>query len=321
MSTHTEPRSHPDARSRSINRAGAELFLTEAGDPANPTVVLVHGYPDTHAVWDELVARLADRYHTVAYDVRGMGHSTAPEAPGAFALPELALDLGAVLDAVSPERAVHLVGHDWGAFQCWEAVQSEQLAGRIVSLTAVAGPRVDRSLAWARRRLRPRLSALRELAGQARRSWYIAAFHLPMLPERVLRSGVERGWAAAMRRLERIEPRAGHPAATFASDARTGLALYRTNMRGLLRERRTNSVAVPVQLIVATRDRYISTAMYDDSAEWATRVWRRDIPAGHWVQRSHPDAVTRAVSELVEHVEGGPEPAALQRARYTRAAR
>ncbi len=321
MSTDTEARSDPEARTRTVSRAGAELFVTEAGDAANPTIVLVHGYPDTHAVWDELVSRLSVRFHTVAYDVRGMGHSTAPDTPGAFALEELALDLGAVLDAVSPRRPAHLVGHDWGAFQCWEAIRGDDLINRVASLTTVAGPRIDGGLGWALRRLRPKPSALREIAGQARRSWYIAAFHVPMLPERALRSGIERGWATAMRRLEGIEPRAGHPAATMASDARTGLALYRTNMRGLLSGPRPKPVSVPVQVVVATKDRYISPALYDDASEWATRVWRRDVRAGHWVQRSHPDAVARALTELVDHLEDGPEPEALRRARYERSRR
>jgi pimeloyl-ACP methyl ester carboxylesterase len=150
-------------------------------------------------------------------------------------------------------------------------------------------------------RLRP--SALRDLAGQARRSWYIAAFHIPALPERVLRGGIERAWARAMRRLEGIEPRPGHPAATFASDARTGLALYRTNMRPLLRAQRPKAVAVPVQLLVATRDRYISPALYDDASEWANSIRREDVEAGHWLQRSHPDLVARLVGEQIDRAE------------------
>jgi NAD(P)-dependent dehydrogenase (short-subunit alcohol dehydrogenase family)/pimeloyl-ACP methyl ester carboxylesterase len=310
MSAETEA----GARTRIVSRGGAELFVSEAGDPANPTVVLVHGFPDTHAVWDELVARLSDRLHAVAYDVRGMGRSIAPDGADAYLLPELALDLRAVIDAVSPDRRVHLVGHDWGAFQCWEAVLAENAEERIASFTAVAGPRIDAAAAWALRRLRP--SGLRELLGQARRSWYVGAFQIPGLPERVLGAAMDRAWPKIMRRLEDIEPRPGHPAATLARDARAGLALYRANLRPTSRLRSSTPAKVPVQLIVATRDRYISTALYDDAADWATRIWRRDMRAGHWVQRSHADAVARAVAELVEHADGGAEAAPLRRARF-----
>jgi pimeloyl-ACP methyl ester carboxylesterase len=287
-------------RTRVVARAGAELFVAEAGDTANPTVVLVHGYPDTHSMWDELVELLRGRLHTVAYDVRGMGRSTAPDTPAAFALDELAADLGAVIDAVAPGERVHLVGHDWGAFQCWEAVADPSLSARIASFTAVAGPRVDAATDWVRRRLRPSLRALAQLLDQARRSWYIAAFQIPGLAERALVTAMERAWPGALRRLEGIEPRPGHPAATLRSDARAGLALYRTNARRLARARGRPPVKVPVQLIVPTRDRHISNALYDDADHWAASVTRLDIAAGHWVPRSHPDVVAGAIAEFVE---------------------
>jgi NAD(P)-dependent dehydrogenase (short-subunit alcohol dehydrogenase family)/pimeloyl-ACP methyl ester carboxylesterase len=312
------PETQTGPRSRVVSRAGAELFVSESGDRTNPTVVLVHGFPDTHAMWDELVGQLSGRLHTVAYDVRGMGRSIAPDGAAAYLLGELALDLRAVIDAVSPDRPVHLVGHDWGALQCWEALTAEDASERIASFTAIAGPRIDAAATWALRRLRPAPAALRELLDQARRSWYVVAFQLPRLPERALEATIERALPRSMRRLEGIEPRPGHPAATLARDACAGLALYRENLRPSARRRSSPPAHVPVQLIVPTRDRYISTAMYDDAAGWASRLWRREVRAGHWVQRSHPRAVARAVFELIEHVEGAPEPAPLRRARFTR---
>jgi NAD(P)-dependent dehydrogenase (short-subunit alcohol dehydrogenase family)/pimeloyl-ACP methyl ester carboxylesterase len=306
------------ARTRRVQSDGAELWVKEVGAAPEPTVVFVHGFPDTHAVWDEVFESLADRFHVVAYDVRGMGSSTAPNLENAFSLEQLALDLKAVLDAVSPDRPVHLVGHDWGAFQCWEALSQQPLRRRIASFTAVAGPRIDDTRGWViRRLLRPSPAALAGLAGQARRSWYVAAAQLPGLPEVALSGAFGRAWPRALRRLEGIEPRSGHPASTLVSDATTGLALYRTNMRRLPRLRGPVPAEVPVQLIVPSRDRYISTALYEDAERWAARIWRRDIRAGHWVQRSHPQLVARHVAELVEHAEGSPEGGVLRRTRWS----
>jgi NAD(P)-dependent dehydrogenase (short-subunit alcohol dehydrogenase family)/pimeloyl-ACP methyl ester carboxylesterase len=304
-----------------VTNGGAVLHVVESGDPSAPTVVLVHGYPDTHGCWDELAELLSERFHVVAYDVRGMGRSTAPDGPDAYALPVLAADLGAVIDAVSPGARVHLVGHDWGSFQCWEAITTEPLADRIASFTAVAGPRIDAAAAWALRRLRPSVRTLRQLAAQTRRSWYIGAFMIPRVPDLAVGVAMERGWPEAMRRLEGIEPRPGHPAATIASDARRGIALYRTNFPRLRVPVEVRPSRVPVQLVVPTRDRYISTGIYDDGAEWAEQVWRREVRTGHWAQRTHPQAVARYVAELVEHAEGAPEAPALRRARWTGARR
>jgi NAD(P)-dependent dehydrogenase (short-subunit alcohol dehydrogenase family)/pimeloyl-ACP methyl ester carboxylesterase len=295
--------------------AGATLAVWESGELAGPTVVLVHGYPDTHGCWDELAHGLAGRFHVVTYDVRGIGASTAPERDDAYSLEQLTIDLQAVLDAVSPDAPVHLVGHDWGAIQGWDAVTDARLRDRIASFTAIAGPRVDAGRDWALRRLRPSPAALAQLAGQARRSWYIAAFQLPLLPERVLTPALARSMPAAMARLEGIEPRPGHPAATLARDARAGIALYRTNLGRLGRRAPRGPAEVPVQLIVPTRDHYITTPVYDDAAAWARDIWRRDIRAGHWAQRSHPAAIARHISELIDHVDGVPESGSLRRAR------
>ncbi|MDX6665908.1 MAG: hypothetical protein QOG68_2114, partial [Solirubrobacteraceae bacterium] len=190
-------------------------------------------------------------------------------------------------------------------------------APRIASFTAIAGPRIDDRGRWLARRLRPRPAALAEIAAQARCSWYVAAIQLPVLPELFARRVVARSWPGVLRRLERVEPRPGHPAPTLADDLVAGFALYRTNLR-----RRPPAAAgaavptsVPVQLIVPTKDRYLSTGFYRDCDGWATTLWRRDIRAGHWVQRSHPAPVARAIAELVDHVEGAPEAPSLRRAR------
>jgi Lysophospholipase len=67
------------ARERRVRTGGIELCVAELGDPARPTVVLVHGYPDSKEVWSEVATRLAEHFHVVLYDVRGHGGSTAPQ--------------------------------------------------------------------------------------------------------------------------------------------------------------------------------------------------------------------------------------------------
>src|SRR5579884_2496852 len=300
-----------------VSSGGAQLFVRERGRARAPVVLLVHGYPDTHSVWDELAEQLAERFRVVAYDTRGMGRSTAPAETRAFALAQLARDLEAVIESIPGDEWVHLVGHDWGAFAAWEAVSAPAPDPRIASLTAVAGPRIDLAPMWVRSRLRPSPVALGQLFSQARRSWYIAAFQLPVLPERIVATAFERSWPAVMRRLERIQPRAGHPAPTLVHDARTGLALYRANFATFAGRRRRARPQLPVQLVVATRDRYVSPALYAEAASWGRDVWRRDVRAGHWVQRSHPALLARYVTDLIEHAEGEGDSRPLRRARLS----
>ncbi|TMK80696.1 MAG: alpha/beta fold hydrolase, partial [Actinobacteria bacterium] len=90
------------AAERRVRSGDVELAVREAGDPDRPTVVLVHGYPDTSARWLPVFERLEPRYHVVSYDVRGAGASSTPRGPNAYSLEHLVGDLGAVIDAVSP---------------------------------------------------------------------------------------------------------------------------------------------------------------------------------------------------------------------------
>jgi len=57
---------------------GQPIFYREAGDPANPTVVLLHGFPTSSAMFRNLLRDLADSYHLIAPDHLGFGQSGMP---------------------------------------------------------------------------------------------------------------------------------------------------------------------------------------------------------------------------------------------------
>lgn len=62
---------------------GVRVFYREAGPPDAPTILLLHGFPSSSRMYDTLMPLLADRYHLVAPDYPGFGHSDAP-SPHAF---------------------------------------------------------------------------------------------------------------------------------------------------------------------------------------------------------------------------------------------
>jgi pimeloyl-ACP methyl ester carboxylesterase len=57
---------------------GVGIHYQEAGDPARPHLLLLHGFPSTSRMWDRLVPALAARYHVIAPDYPGFGLSDAP---------------------------------------------------------------------------------------------------------------------------------------------------------------------------------------------------------------------------------------------------
>ncbi|MFI9010064.1 alpha/beta fold hydrolase [Actinosynnema sp. NPDC053489] len=271
-----------------VESEGARLAVFESGDRSAPTVVLVHGYPDTHRVWDGVVPVLAERFHVVTYDVRGAGASSAPRGLAAYRLPVLARDLFAVVAAVSPDAPVHVVGHDWGSVQAWEAVTAP--GAPIASFTSISGPCLDHVGHWLRDRRTGRRFA------QLRHSWYIAAFHLPFVAPLAWRYVVGPRWSTIVRRLEGVT---SHVSPTVARDGVHGMALYRANFVPRLRSPRERRTDVPVQLVRPTRDRYVTPGVIEDVERWASDVRRRVVDAGHWAPVTHAGEVAALVADHV----------------------
>lgn len=57
---------------------GLNIFYREAGDKANPTILLLHGFPTSSHMFRNLIAQLADRFHLIAPDYPGFGNSSMP---------------------------------------------------------------------------------------------------------------------------------------------------------------------------------------------------------------------------------------------------
>lgn len=63
---------------------GLKIFYREAGPPDGPTLLLLHGFPSSSRMFEPLLRSLSDRYHMIAPDYPGFGHSDVPD-PTAFA--------------------------------------------------------------------------------------------------------------------------------------------------------------------------------------------------------------------------------------------
>ncbi len=276
-----------------IGSEGLRLGVWRSGE-AGPSIVFVHGFPDTHTVWDAVIARLSDRFRCIAYDVRGAGASDAPPTREGYRLSHLVTDLVAVLDSQSPDEPAHLVAHDWGSIQAWDAVVREssdnRLQGRIASYTSISGPSLHHVDAYVGAARRGGWQRKRQALGQLRHSWYVYAFHLPVLPELFLR-------ASSALLLRRSGGRRPHVADTLPRDAVNGLELYRANVFHREPVPGGPRTSLPVQLVVPLRDRYVTPSLLRDVHRFAADLTRVEVDAGHWVARSHPD-------ELASYVDG-----------------
>ena len=99
METTPSPRALVRYQTASID--GLEIFYREAGDPAHPAILLLHGFPSSSHMFRDLLPLLADRYRVVAPDLPGFGFSSAPARAGfAYTFDHLAEVIGAFTEAV-----------------------------------------------------------------------------------------------------------------------------------------------------------------------------------------------------------------------------
>ena len=96
-----------------------ELSFAVQDEGEGPAVLLLHGFPDSHALWrNQVPALIAAGYRVIAPDLRGFGESSKPIGIDEYGILSIAGDVVGILDSLGVDRA-HVVGHDWGAALAW----------------------------------------------------------------------------------------------------------------------------------------------------------------------------------------------------------
>ncbi|MGZ4525351.1 MAG: SDR family oxidoreductase [Mycobacterium sp.] len=300
---------------------GARIAVYEEGNPEGPTVVLVHGFPDSHVLWDGVVPLLADRFRILRYDNRGVGESSAPKPVSAYTMDRFADDFAAVTGELSPGWPVHVLAHDWGSAGVWHYLKRPGAGDRVATFTSVSGPSqeqlVDYIFSGLRRPWRPRTFA--RAISQALRFTYMLFFSIPVLAPLFLRLTLS---IPALRRnaVDNIPVEQIHHSPHLARDAARSVKTYPANyFRSFSgRAQGVHVVDVPVQLIVNTKDKFVRPYGYDHTPSFVPRLWRRDIKAGHFSPMSHPQVMAAAVHDFADLAEGKPPSRALLRAQVGR---
>ncbi len=144
----------PGFAARRVVTSGAEIACVVGG--SGPPLLLLHGYPQTHAMWHRIAAQLAERFTVVASDLRGYGDSSKPEGGPRhenYSKRAMAADQVEVMRALGFVR-FRLAGHDRGARVAHRLTLDhphavERLAVLDISPTRIMYGRTDKAFATA----------------------------------------------------------------------------------------------------------------------------------------------------------------------------
>ncbi|OGB85836.1 MAG: alpha/beta hydrolase, partial [Burkholderiales bacterium RIFCSPLOWO2_12_FULL_67_210] len=238
-----------------------------------PTVVMLHGWPDTRALWDDTVAALRDGYRCVRFSLPGFDLSKPPRPVSVNQMCEL---VGAVVDTVSPGEPVTLLLHDWGCFFGYEyAARHPQRVARVAAVDIG-----DTNSGTYLKSLKPKEKAL--IAGY--QLWLALAWKLgPWLPW--LANRMTRFMARAMgcrTAPERMGWQMNYPYAMQWLGAFGGL-------RGVARVDRVFGPIIPTLFFFGKRKSFMF-----HSARWLAALATtpgsavHGLDTGHWVMRQKP---------------------------------
>jgi pimeloyl-ACP methyl ester carboxylesterase len=107
---------------------GIDMDAYTAGDAANPAIIFLHGFPESHRTWRHQIAHLSDRYFCVAPDQRGYRGTSKPQEVEAYTADKLTADIFALADALDVQDFI-IAGHDWGGAIAWSVALSGQPGG------------------------------------------------------------------------------------------------------------------------------------------------------------------------------------------------
>jgi haloacetate dehalogenase len=281
---------------RRIDAAGTEINLVIGG--AGPPVLLLHGYPQTHAMWHRVAPALARRRTVVVADLRGYGDSARPpggEDHAGYSKRAMAADQVAVMAALGFERFA-VVGHDRGArvghrMALDHASRVEKLAVLDICPTLYMFERTDFAFA------------------AAYYHWFFLIQKAP-LPETLIGADPAFYLRWTMTRLTGANPFAPEAMAEYLRCFTRPETVHSTceDYRAaasidLEHDRADRGRKITCPLLALWGERGVVGRLYDVLAVWrdhAERVSGHGLPCGHYIPEEEPDATVRALEAFLD---------------------
>ena len=269
---------------KQVKTSGARINLKVNGE--GPPVLLLHGYPQTHAMWHKVAPALARDYTVVCADLRGYGDSSKPKGvPGHanYSKRAMALDMVEVMEALGFLK-FHVVGHDRGGRVAHRMARDH--GRRVQTLTVLD--------------ISPTLKMYQRTSMQFAKAYYHWFFLIQEapLPERLLAGHVP--WYILGRlgrgpsKLRHFDRRAVAEYVRAFKDPRTIHATcedYRAAATIDLVHDKQNKSKLAMPLLALWGRQGVIAALFDCLADWrevASDVRGRALQCGHFIPEEKP---------------------------------
>ncbi|MEU2305757.1 alpha/beta fold hydrolase [Streptomyces misionensis] len=278
---------------RRADADGVRLHAAEGGRTDGPAVVLLAGFPQTWWAWRKVMPRLADRFHVIAIDLPGQGHSERPDT--SYDTHTVAAHVHAAVKTLGVST-YWLVAHDIGAWVAFSLASTHQSQLHGLALLDARIPGITLP------------DAIPTNPEQAWKTWHFAFHHVPDLPETLL-AGREREYIGWFLKAKTLSPdtfddaEIEHHAASVAADGglHASLAYYRDAAESA---RKNHEALAQHHLDLPVLGISSSHGSIPDMAApvkpWADHTTGIAVPdAGHFIPDEQPGTVTAALTDFI----------------------
>ncbi|GGV66584.1 hydrolase [Streptomyces longisporoflavus] len=278
---------------RWVDAGGLRLHAVEGGQPDAPAIVLLAGFPQTWWAWRKVMPNLTDRFHVIAIDLPGQGHSERPDI--SYDTHTVAAHVHAAVKALGVST-YWLAAHDIGAWVAFSLALNYQSQLRGLALLDAGIPGITLP------------EAIPTDPEHAWKTWHFAFHLVPDLPETLL-AGREQeyvGWFLKAKALSSDtfdDAEIEHYAASVAAGGglRASLAYYRHAAESAQKNHEAlgqRRLTVPVLGISSSHGSIPDMA--GSIRPWADHATGIVVPeAGHFIPDEQPEAVAAALTAFI----------------------